>query len=155
MTATGAALPILRKESASGNTYEIDPLCDPRWEALVGCHPRASVFHSTSWLRSLRAAHGYEPAVATTCAPGERLTNGLVFCRISSWLTGRRLVSLPFADHCEPLVNSQEELDALLLQMKRKVQAAEWKYIEIRPIICKPSSHTALTQFDSYHLHSL
>jgi hypothetical protein len=34
----------------------------------------------------------------------------LVFCRVRSWLTGRRSISLPFSDHCEPLVESHEAL---------------------------------------------
>ncbi len=38
----------------------------------------------------------------------------MVFCQINSWLTGRRLVSLPFSDHCELLVDTQEDLDAVL-----------------------------------------
>ena len=74
-------------------------LCGLRWSALVHSHAQASVFHSTNWLRALQGVYGYEPVVVTTCPPVELLTNGLVFCRISSWLTGSRLVSLPFSDH--------------------------------------------------------
>ncbi len=135
--------------------YEVDPLCDPRWLDLVDRHPRASVFHSPNWLRALRTVYGYEPVVITTCPPGGTLTNGLVFCRIESWLTGRRLVSLPFSDHCEPLIDSQDEFDTLLMQMKRQATAGAWKYIEIRPVKLEPSSTTELSRFDAYQLHSL
>ena len=38
------------------------------------------------------------------------LANGIVFCRVESRLTGRRLVSLPFSDHCDPLVDSIGDL---------------------------------------------
>ena len=135
--------------------YEIDPICDPRWEALVQTSSRAAVFHSTNWLRALRAVYGYEPVVMTTCPPGGRLTNGLVFCRVKSWLTGRRLVSLPFSDHCEPLVNGQDEFDGILTQMKWQVEAGQWKYLEIRPLTYEPSGHTELCrakQLPSPHL---
>lgn len=135
--------------------YEIDPLRDARWGSLVQNNPRAAVFHSLSWLRALHVVYGYEPVVVTTCSPNESLTNGLVFCRIRSWLTGRRLVSLPFSDHCEPLLNAQDELDGMLVQMKRQVEAGEWKYVEIRPITYEPSCHTGLSRFETYHLHSL
>src|SRR2546430_5296635 len=94
------ALPIL---------YSLDPLEDPRWAEFVQRHPRASVFHTPGWLEALRRTYGYEPVVYTTSLPRAELTNGLVFCRVRSWLTGRRLVSLPFSDHCEPLVHNSEE----------------------------------------------
>src|SRR5271163_41642 len=114
--------------------YEIDPLLDPRWSAFVESHPRSSVFHSTNWLRALHAVYGYEPAVITTCPPGARLTNGLVLCRVKSWLTGRRFVSLPFSDHCEALIDGPEDLDAMLLHVKRDLVRRKWPYVEIRPI---------------------
>lgn len=118
-------------------------------------HPRASVFHSTNWLRALRAAYGYQPTVVTTCPPGMRLTNGLVFCRIESWLTGRRLVSLPFSDHCEPLMDGPDEIEAILLQMQQKVSREKWKYLEIRPIVYGPGRRTGLSGGMRYWFHRL
>ena len=44
----------------------------------------------------------------TTSPPGTDLQDALVFCKVRSWVTGRRLVSLPFSDHCEPLVENAE-----------------------------------------------
>src|SRR5215467_14482639 len=91
-------------ENVSGaGCYQLDPIKDLRWAALVEKHPHASVFHSVAWLQALRNTYGYEPVVFTTSPPHAELTNAMVFCRIESWLTGRRLVSLPFSDHCEPL----------------------------------------------------
>src|SRR5262245_33815346 len=94
------------------------PLLDPRWSALTARHACASAFHSPAWLEALRQTYGYEPVVLTTAARGHDLTNGLVFCRIRSWLTGSRLVALPFSDHCEPLVDTPEQLDCILNALK-------------------------------------
>src|SRR5215813_14037054 len=90
--------------------YIINPLTDPRWGEFTDRHPRASAFHCRGWLQALARTYGYEPFVLTTTPPDEPLKNGIVLCRISSWITGRRLVSLPFADHCEPLLDHPEEL---------------------------------------------
>src|SRR5208337_2836392 len=79
----------LKMEHSAPAIYEIDPLCDPRWTTLVENHPQASVFHSPNWLRALQTVYGYDPVAVTTCPPGASLTNGLVFCRVKSWLTGR------------------------------------------------------------------
>src|SRR5205085_3632500 len=80
--------------------YHVDPLKDPRWPRFLEGHPRASVFHSPAWLNALFKTYGYKSIVYTTCRPDEELRNGVVLCRVESWLTGRRLVSLPFSDHC-------------------------------------------------------
>ncbi len=113
--------------------YELDPLSDPRWPALVAAHPKASVFHTRAWLSALQATYGYRPLVLTTCAPGVPLTDALVFCEVSSWLTGRRLVSLPFSDHCEPLTDDPATLHALLLHARQAVDRGDSKRMEVRP----------------------
>src|ERR1700719_16804 len=100
--------------------YQLDPTQDLRWAELVRRHPKASAFHAVAWLQALRRTYGYEPVVFTTSPPTGELKNGLVFCCINSWLTGRRLVSLPFSDHCEPLCDSAEDDDFLI----RYLQAA-------------------------------
>jgi hypothetical protein len=74
------------------------------------------------------------PIVYTTSKPDQELLNGIVFCQVNSKLTGRRLVSLPFSDHCQPLVNSSEELEELLLALEKQRKSKHWKYIEIRPL---------------------
>lgn len=114
--------------------YQINPLEDPRWGEFVQRHPKASVFHTPGWLEALRRSYGYEPFVLTTSPPGAELTNGLPICRVESWLTGRRLVSLPFSDHCEPLVDRPEELHEMLAYLTDEVERARWKYIEVRPL---------------------
>ena len=105
--------------------YRLQPLEDPRWADLVDRHPRSSVFHTIAWLEALRRTYGYEPVAYTTSSPGERLKNGLVFCRVASWITGRRLVSLPFSDHCEPLVDSLADEVLLLKAVRGSVTPGE------------------------------
>ncbi len=114
--------------------YSIDPLRDSRWSDLIARHPNASVFHTGGWLKALHDTYGYKPVVFTTSAPSVSLTNGLVFCRISSWLTGRRIVSLPFSDHCDPLFDNDDEFQFLLNYLLADFQHEKWKYLEFRPI---------------------
>jgi len=144
----------MREDQFMG-VYEVDPLRDPRWRELVQAHAHGSVFHSPSWLEALRTTYGYDPVVISTCAPNEALTNGLVVCRVKSWLTGHRLVSVPFSDHCEPLVNNADDLDCLLSTLKHRVDDEEWRYVEIRPVSCQPSGRTGFSQSSTYELHRL
>ena len=108
------------------------PLNDPRWREFLERHPRSSVFHTAEWLEALRRTYGYQPVAFTTSAPGEKLQNAAVFCRVESWLTGRRMVSLPFSDHCDLLVDSAPELDAVVLALEHEVHRQELRYVEIR-----------------------
>jgi Acetyltransferase (GNAT) domain len=114
--------------------YQLDPTKDSRWAGLVERHPGASVFHTVAWLQAIRHTYGYEPVVFTTSPPTSELKNGLVFCRINSWLTGRRLVSLPFSDHCEPICDSAEDMNFLIRYLQTALEHQKWKYLEIRPI---------------------
>jgi hypothetical protein len=116
------------------NFYQVDPTQDARWAEFLAIHPNASVFHSIGWLNALRSTYGYEPVVFTTSPPDEELKNGLVFCRVKSWLTGNRLVSLPFSDHCEPLCDSSQELNSLLRHLQATSENEGSKYVEIRPV---------------------
>jgi hypothetical protein len=113
--------------------YQLDPLADNRWPEFVAQHPRSSVYHSQPWLESLKRTYGYRPVAYTTTPPDSDLKNGLVFCQVESWLTGRRMVSLPFSDHCQLLVNDSQELQVLLTCLAQKVEQEELKYIELRP----------------------
>ncbi len=86
------------------------------------------------WLECLRHTYGYIPIVYTLTPPDHELENGIVFCQVKSPLTGRRLVSLPFSDHCDPLVDKQEDLDRLLRSITSDGDSRESRYVEIRPL---------------------
>ena len=97
-------------------------------------HPRASVFHSSGWLQALRDTYDYESFVFRGDRPALSTTSGIVLSRVRSWLTGRRLISLPFSDHCAPLVSGPAELQSLITDLKALLSAEDWSYVEIRPI---------------------
>src|SRR6266851_2845218 len=87
--------PGLAKRANVVKIHVLDPLADKRWDELVTRHPSASVFHQRGWLEALARTYGYEPYVLTTTPPGGPLANGIAVCRVSSWVTGTRSVSLP------------------------------------------------------------
>ena len=133
--------------------YEIDPLTDDRWPDLLERHSRASVFHTRSWLGALKRTYAYEPVAYTTSAPGTPLANGWVFCHIQSWLTGRRLVSLPFSDHCDPLTNSDTELEQISQVVLHDKERRRWKYIECR--LPNDGIPEGFGRSDQFYLHKL
>jgi len=135
--------------------HKIDPLTDPRWDTFIDRHPRASVFHTPGWLAALRHTYGYEAVVYTTTPPGIDLTNGVVLCHVDSRVTGRRMVSLPFADHCEPLVNRSEDLEDLLCSLESDRRREGWRYVEMRPRTISAASAAGLEPDQRFYLHSV
>lgn len=117
--------------SREKKVFQLDPMTDIRWSDFVARHPRSTVFHTREWLLALHATYGYKPVVLTT-SPGE-LTDGVVFCRVHSWLTGNRLVSLPFSDHCQPLADGVD-LQMILRSLRDQYHKVSCRYLEIRPV---------------------
>ena len=111
----------------------VNPLSDHRWDELVARHPKASAFHQRGWLEAIERTYGYEPVVFTTASPKAELENGLLFCHIESWLTGHRLVSLPFSDHCEPICDSMDDMNSLICAAQAALESQRWQYLEVRP----------------------
>jgi len=140
-------------KGASIEIHEVRPLADPRWPQMVKNDSKTSVFHSVEWLTALQETYGYEPLGYTSTAPGAPLSNALLFCRVKSWLTGHRLVSLPFSDHCEPLVDGVDQLHELLTPALQELKDGKIKYVDIRPLSLSFSETTGGAE--SYFLHLL
>jgi CelD/BcsL family acetyltransferase involved in cellulose biosynthesis len=137
------------------SVYQFNPLKDSRWQPFVDDHPDGAVFHSAHWLEALWRTYGYEPVVYTTTPPGRDLTNGIAFCRVRSWLSGSRLVSLPFSDHCQPLAGAQDMAE-LMDWLKASRQSKHWKYIEVRPRCPEGAARASdVTKSESYSLQVL
>ena len=135
--------------------YQLDPCKDTRWHQFLDRHPDASIFHSPGWLEALRRTYGFEPVVYTTSPPRAEMVNGQVFCRIKSWLTGRRLVSLPFSDHAALLMNGWDELESLLVHLQKEVDGKTCKYVELRPAGPDFPSPVQFCKSDVYYWHKL
>ena len=135
-----------------------NPIEDRSWSELLERHSAATIFHSPGWLSALKQTYGFEPFVVTT-SPGATLENGLVVCRVNGWR--RRLVSLPFSDHCDALVNGPSELSEMLAALAGEVRRDRWRSMEWRPRAVlgqafESAAHDCgLTPTGQYCLHSL
>lgn len=73
-------------------------------------------------------------------------------------MTGRRLVSLPFSDHCDPLVNSPAEQADILAHVREHIGRKPWKYVEVRPLSAEEPERLAaidLRPSEKFYLHML
>ncbi len=109
----------------------VNPLEDSSWDdGLVG-GPHPSFFHSSAWARVLYDTYGYTPVYFVVRDAG-RLQCLLPIMEVDSWLTGRRGVSLPFTDDCDPLCTDPAAFHGLFEEAMRHAEARDWKYVECR-----------------------
>jgi lipid II:glycine glycyltransferase (peptidoglycan interpeptide bridge formation enzyme) len=115
------------------NVFEIDPTADQQWDSFVRAHSQASIFHTRAWLQALQQTYGYKPRAVATSPDGTSLSAAIPFCEVTGFFGKRRLVSLPFSDHCQPLFDTEEQLRALTAHLRAKRDAEKWDYFELRP----------------------
>lgn len=134
--------------------YAIDPTSDPRWDGLLDSHPASSIFHTRGWLKALKATYGYAPVAFTTSPPTAELTNAIVGCEVGGWRHKRRLVSLPFSDHCAPLAG-EAELTQLLVHLEHAVDNGRYSYVEVRGAASAEVAPEAFLISGRFALHKL
>jgi hypothetical protein len=109
----------------------VDPLHEAVWDHVAALHRDAGCFHTTAWARVLHQTYKHQPFyLHFSC--GRRLAALVPLMEVRSPFTGRRGVSLPFSDACEPLIFNQEMMSLVRDRLLRFTQERRWKYLEIR-----------------------
>lgn len=145
----------MRSEAGAIDVEEIDPLEDLRWPVLVREHARSSIFHTRGWLEALRRTYGFRPTALVTLDSQDEVADALVFCRANSWLTGCRLVSVPFSDHCDPLLRNEDALPVLVARLLESAARSHCKYVELRPAWELPWMPPDFHKTQAFYLHRL
>lgn len=111
--------------------FLLDPLALATWDAQVATHSGATIFHSAAWARVLHETYRHTPFYVGRIAAG-RCLDLLPIMEVSSALTGRRGVSLPFTDFCQPLVTGENQAARNWELALRLGRQRGWKYFECR-----------------------
>lgn len=109
----------------------INPLQFNGWDELLLTQPSSTFFHSSPWARVLSATYGYKPLYFTV-RDNDNLTALIPLMEIDSFLTGKRGVSLPFTDSCQPIIRDDLRAGEIWKTIKECGEKAGWKYVEIR-----------------------
>lgn len=141
--------------SPSTQVQAICPLADNRWDRFVRECKSSSVFHTRGWLEALYRTYGYEPVIFSASSEGSAIQNSIPFCRVDSWLTGRRLVSLPFSDHCDVLISDPGAAEALFAALEQQLTREKLRYVEIRSRVPVNTRRPWQRLDEAYYLHQL
>ncbi len=142
--------------SSNYSIAEIDPLVDERWDSFVENHPFGWICHHSEWKKVLERSFRHLVAHYFVILRGGKIQAGLPVFEVRSWLTGNRLVSIPFATIFDPLISSDEDLAALISAVIELSRERNIDKIEIRTL--KSSSFfskTALGAAECYKHHYL
>jgi hypothetical protein len=109
----------------------IDPTKYKGWDDLILSHPDYSFFHSAAWARVLCDTYQYTPLYFTLIDNGKLLAL-IPVMEANSYLTGRRGVSLPFTDYCEPLITHGIQFSSVFQNIIDYGKRRKWRYLELR-----------------------
>jgi hypothetical protein len=130
----------------------VNPLEQPNWEAQLAHLPDATFFHGRAWTRVLHDTYGHRPVYFCRYA-GEQLRQLLPMMEVSSPLTGRRGVSLPFADFCSPLSAGADDVSELYSFAMEHGRDRNWRYLETRGRFNRWRGATASVSFFGHTIH--
>jgi len=108
-----------------------NPLKDKNWEELFPKNNYKYFFYNTNWANTLINCYNYKPYYIIIKSNGD-IKAITPFLEINSFITGKRAVSLPFTDFCEPLLINKEfssDYWDILIKLGKE---RKWKYIELR-----------------------
>jgi CelD/BcsL family acetyltransferase involved in cellulose biosynthesis len=127
MLSTLAAPPVTTRSAVT----IINPLEYASWDSIISKDARSSFFHRACWARVLNATYRHTPAYFCGVRDGQ-IEQMLPVMEVSSRWTGRRGVSLPFSDFCDPLISGDDDATALYDAAIAYGEERGWKYLECR-----------------------
>ncbi len=102
-----------------------------RWDQFVLSHTAGTFFHQTSWMRVMAKTYGYRPYYFIAERDGQ-VTGVVPLFLSSNWLSGRCLISLPFAVYGGVCAADFESEDALIGRIERLAEELQVEYLELR-----------------------
>lgn len=107
-------------------------LTEADWSTFVEEQTKDIFYYRRAWLDLITELYGYSIIPLTTTNTAGEITGFLPLCSMQSPITGRRLVALPFSDHCPLLAVDETSANALIDQAIRLAQQQKVKYLELR-----------------------
>jgi hypothetical protein len=95
------------------NITRVDP-ADPRWDAYVRAHPRATVYQLAAWARVLGEAYRFEPRYLALEGEDGRLQGVLPLLYKNGLVSDARVRSLPVFPAGGPLADTHDQEIALV-----------------------------------------
>ena len=138
------------------NDVLIDPFNDSGWDEFVENHPLGWICHLSGWAQVLEKSfkHMKGHYLALLDEKQMAIRSAMPLFEVRSWLTGKRLVSIPFATLCDPLVSSSNDFEILFESALNLAKRLGISNIEIRAHESSPliqDDRLGCTRFYKHH----
>ncbi len=110
----------------------IDPAYDLRWDQFVLRQRASSLYHHSLWKSAVQNSFGYQPQYFVVEDGARNIVGGAPFFFVKSFLTGRRLISLSFADYADVLLDDHNAADMLLSAVVARSRQLNAAIVEFR-----------------------
>jgi FemAB-related protein (PEP-CTERM system-associated) len=117
--------------SEPARVHPLAPGDEAAWDQFVRLHPSSSFFHQTGWKRVMEKTYGYEPFYFYS-KRGSKITGIAPVFLVSNWLTGRSLLSLPFAVYGGICASDSESEQALVAHVEQLAEELQVEFLELR-----------------------
>ena len=112
-------------------TLPLEARAHVQWDRFVYGHPRGTFFHQISWMRVMEKTYGYRPTYFYAERDGQ-ITGIAPSFLVSNWLSGRCLISLPFAVYGGVCAADSASEEALINRLEELAQENDVEYLELR-----------------------
>ena len=136
--------------------FVVEPWTDARWDAYVASHPRATVYHTSAWIR-LVCEIGRYPSLCLLNERDGRTTGVLPLVAVDSRITGKRISTLPFSDTCFALADDAESARALVEEARAIRARRRASFYEMRgapalrdAAVVEPAGFARSAHFSNY-----
>jgi hypothetical protein len=139
-------------------TELIEQTDDRQWDEFVARHERGWLTHTTGWQDVLETSFGHIKGrrFAVVDRTDDTILAGIPVYTVSSLLTGKRLVSVPFATMCDPLATSPDHLKRLVGHLIGMQKKQHCRYLELRSSFANDGlTNAQLTERPFFVQHSL
>jgi hypothetical protein len=109
----------------------INPITYPGWDEIVLSNKGYSFFHTSAWAKVLQETYRYTPIYFTIFENGH-LQALVPVMQVDSFLTGKRGVSLPFADYSDAIISNGVAFNGLFDHIIQYGKNHGWESFEIR-----------------------
>lgn len=89
-------------------------------------------YYQPAWLNLISQVYGYEVHTLTTTNTNGEISGFLPVCTMHSPITGKRMVALPFSDHCPLLADDMTSAQQLIDQAQCLADEQGARYLELR-----------------------
>lgn len=111
-----------------------------QWDSFIEKDPLGLIYHLSGWKQVLEKSfnhiHGYFLAIEDD--DSEEILAGIPIYAVKTWLTGNRLVSIPFTALCDPLISTPRDLELMWPAVTDLYEKTGACYIELRARVSNP-----------------